>query len=61
MPEQAQESLEITLAAVLSLHQEAMPDARVEGSEDGALRITSSDRNDRLGAAQGPASTQRWK
>jgi len=30
MPEQAQESLEITLAAVLSLHQEAMPDARVE-------------------------------
>lgn len=55
MPEQTQEGLEISLAAVRSMHQDAMSRARIEHSEQGAFRIAARDGNYRLHTAQSPA------
>src|SRR5262245_15000698 len=59
---QAQVSLEIALAAVFGVQQNAMPRSMVQRAEQSSFWVlTPGSRNDGLDAAQGPTRSQRRK
>src|SRR5262249_60150855 len=56
--EQAQVSLEIALAVVFGVHQNAMPRARVQHTEQSSFCITAGNRNGGLGTVQSPTPSE---